>query len=217
MPDGTHAQKCMQTASTRMGACTPGEYGLVKLALLCDLIGGVLTMRGTADLMMADIKAKDTGDTTGVPTARGAFSLSAIQVSLALSLSSSRSLSLALSAAAAPPPLTLYAFVRVCVYVRICARVHSCACRNVNLKKGSAWWSAHGGARDVWVLRVFLDARRGKMGGRMRARAHGSCSWTTTHLTLRPSRPLSGTVSFRHLASSEPRCRRCAFGTCLCD
>ena len=76
MPDGTHAQKCMQTASTRMGACTPGEYGPVKLALLCDLIGGVLTMRGTADLMMADIKAKDTGDTTGVPTARGAFSLS---------------------------------------------------------------------------------------------------------------------------------------------
>jgi len=147
MPDGTHAQKCMQTASTRMGACTPGEYGPVKLALLCDLIGGVLTMRGTADLMMADIKAKDTGDTTGVPTARGAFSLSAIQVSLALSLSSSRSLSLALSAAAAPPPSLC---MHLCAYVCMCAFAR--ACTRVRVVMSTSRRAVHGGARTAVLV-----------------------------------------------------------------
>ena len=43
----------------------------------------------------------------------------------------------------------------------------------------------------------FLDFRRGKMGARMPAPVHGSCSWTTTLLILPPSLPLSGTVSSR--------------------
>ncbi len=68
-------------------------------------------MRGVADLVMADIKAKDTGDIAGVPTARGAFSLSAIQALISVALSF-RSVALAL----APPPILVCVFVqRVCV------------------------------------------------------------------------------------------------------
>jgi hypothetical protein len=68
-------------------------------------------MRGVADLIMADIKAKDTGDIAGVPTARGAFSLSAIQVRILVSLT----LLLGFPLALPPPPILVSVSVhRVC-------------------------------------------------------------------------------------------------------
>jgi len=87
----------------------------LELALNEDSVGGVLTMRGVADLIMADIKAKDTGDIAGVPTARGAFSLSAIQALISLALSLSLSVALAL-----PPPPILVSLCAACVRVCLC-------------------------------------------------------------------------------------------------
>jgi hypothetical protein len=94
-------------------------------------------MRGVADLIMADIKAKDTGDIAGVPTARGAFSLSAIQARISVALSLSLSVALALPP---PPILVSLSLCSVCACVPMLAHL----CVTAQLMTWAFWISGEG-------------------------------------------------------------------------